>query len=472
VWIEFEVTSYVKVDVLTLAGAAEQIERGEISPVELTEAFLERIRRLNPMLNAFITVTEEEALRDARQAEKEIRDGKYRGPLHGIPVAIKDMFDTAGIRTTAGSRILAQNIPSSDATAVARLRENGAVVVGKANLHEWAFGVTNDNPHFGATKNPWDIDRIPGGSSGGSAVAVSARMCLGALGTDTGGSIRVPASACGIVGIKPTRGLVSVRGVIPLSWSLDHAGPMALTTRDLAILLFVIAGYDEADPVSVQRSIPVNYEVEMCKGVQGLRIAVPTNHFFDAIDDDVQKAVRNAIVTFEHLDASITEIAFEKVEEDPATNRIILGAEASTLHLEHLNSSRSNIGNDVLERLRRGLETSPQDYVLARRIQDERRRARALFFEKFDVLVTPTIPSDPPVREGLNAVNTSGNLTRFTSPFNLTGLPAISIPCGFSRKGLPIGMQLVAKHWNEALLFRAAFAYENATGWYKQKPNL
>lgn len=460
----------MNVENLTLIKAAEQIERGELSPVELTEAFLQRIQKLNPTVNAFITITEQEALRDARKAEKEIRRGEYRGALHGIPVAIKDLFETADIRTTAGSKILVKNIPSSDATAVAKLRSKGAIVIGKTNLHEWAWGVTNDNPHFGATKNPWALDRIPGGSSGGSAAALSARMCLGALGTDTGGSIRIPAAICGVVGMKPTVGLVSVKGVIPLSWSLDHAGPMALTATDLTILLSAIAGYDEDDPASVERP-SVTYETEADRGVSGLRFAVPENYFFEAIHNDVQRAVSNAIKTFEKLGAHISEVTLANIKEDATANKTIGGAEGSANLRKYLDR-KSDLGHDVVERLEKGLNTSLQDYVLARRIQLEKRRTRALLFKRFDVLVTPTVPEDPPLREGLNGNNATIIFNRFTSPFNLTGLPAISIPCGFSSNGLPIGMQLVAAPYNESTLLRAARAYENATEWHLRKPTL
>lgn len=463
---------YMNVENLTLTSAAEQIERGLLSPVELTEAFLQRIQKLNPTVNAFITVTEQKALSEARRAETEIREGKYRGVLHGIPVAIKDIFETAGVRTTAGSKILAEYVPSIDSTAVTRLYQNGAIMIGKTSLHEWALGVTNINPHFGTTKNPWSLERISGGSSGGSATALSSRMCLGALGTDTGGSIRIPASACGIVGIKPTRGLVSLRGVIPLSWSLDHSGPMALTVRDLASLLDVIAGYDEDDPESAERSRGPSYSSALEQDAEKLRIAVPKDYFFDGIDEDIETAVRGAVKTFDKLGAIVSEHSYEDAKGDARTSGIILLSEADVIHRQHTTERRSDIGRDVLARLETGRRTTLHDYVRARRIQIEKRRERALFFRNIDILLTPTLPVEPPAREGLDAVKTAAMLTSLTSPFNLTGLPAISLPCGFSSKGLPIGMQLVAAHWNEPVLFRAAHAYENATDWHKRKPNL
>lgn len=456
---------------LTLAAAAEQLERREISPVELTEGFIERIKKLNPTINAFITVTEQEALNDARRAEREIHGGKYFGPLHGIPIAVKDVFETAGVRTTAGSKILERNIPRRDATVVAKLRKSGAIMIGKANLHEWALGVTNNNPHYGATRNPWSPDRIPGGSSGGSASALAAHFCLGAIGSDTGGSIRIPASACGVVGIKPTVGLVSLHGVWPLSWSLDHAGPMTLTIMDLSILLEAIAGYDEDDPTSTQRPKNTSYATEMKQGLDGLRLAVPANYFFDDVQDDVRRAIRSAVKKFEELGATVTEVRLEGIEEDRMANRLIIAAEAATIHRERL-KNRSDFGGDVLERLESGLRVSLQDYVQARRTQDARRRAHSLFFKDYDALITPTLPRDPPLIEGLNAVDAARDLTKFTAPFNLTGLPAISLPCGFSSNSLPIGMQLVANHWNESGLLRIAYAYESATDWHKRKPHL
>jgi aspartyl-tRNA(Asn)/glutamyl-tRNA(Gln) amidotransferase subunit A len=462
----------MNVDHLTLTGAAEQIERGELSPLELTEAFLQRIQKINPTVNAFITVTEQEALRNARQAEMEIRKGNYRGALHGIPVAIKDIFETADVRTTAGSKILAEYVPSADATAVARLYQNGAIIIGKANLHEWALGVTNDNPHFGATRNPWSLERIPGGSSGGSAAALSAHMCLGALGTDTGGSIRIPASACGVVGIKPTYGLVSLKGVFPLSWSLDHAGPMALTVRDLATLLDAISGYDEDDPVSAQNAKDRGYASALDnQDIEQLRIAAPKDYFFERVDRDVENAVRNAIRAFEKLGAFVSEQDYANLKGDAGTSRIIALSEAGVIHHQHVLERKSEIGEDVLAPLGIGLKTSLDDYVRARRIQIEKRREYIRFFRNVDILLTPTLPVEPPTREGLDPVKTNVTLIGLTAPFNLTGLPAISLPCGFTSRGLPIGMQLVATHWNEQVLFRAANAFENATDWHKRKPS-
>lgn len=407
---------------------------------------------------------------EAKSSESRIRKGQYLGPLDGIPIAVKDIFETAGMRTTAGSKILADNVPAADATSVKKLRDCGAVIIGKANLHEWALGVTSNNPHFGTVRNPWDIERVPGGSSGGSAAALAAGMCLGALGTDTGGSIRIPSAACGIVGLKPTRGLVSLRGVMPLSWSLDHAGPMALTVEDCAVMLDAISGYDPDDPESAAQPTEVSYRASVHQPVEGLRIALPTNYFFESIDEDVERAVHSAVKVFEKLGASVSEVSYPDVQEDVKAAGIILLAEAATIHQHDIEQRSSEIGSDVMQRLKKGQEVSVFDFVRAKRTQATQCSLRERFFEKFDIMVTPTLPMEPPLILGTDAVKTAKELTRFTSPFNLAGLPAISIPCGFSRSGVPIGLQLVAAHWNEAALLSAAYAYQESTSWRKAKP--
>ena len=460
----------MKFEELTLSQAATAITCGEVSSVELTQLLLQRIAKWNPSINAFIAVTGERALRDASQTDSQLKAGKYLGQLHGIPIAVKDLFETAGLRTTGGSRILANYVPSVDATVVRKLREQGAVLIGKTNLHEWAVGATNINPHYGSTRNPWDPSRVPGGSSGGSAATLAARMCLGALGTDTGGSIRIPSAACGVVGIKPTHGLVSTAGVMPFSWSMDHVGPMARNVEDCAILLDVISGYDPTDPESAQRATEEKYHNSVHRSIGGLRIAVPKNYFFDAMDDDVKRAVEGAVKTFEKSGANVSEITFPEVEEDVKASALIRLAEGATVHRKDLIERRSEIGSDVLERLDWGLQVSLTDYVHAKRVQALRTRARAQFFEAYDLLVTPTIPIEPPIIEGLNSVQAARELVRFTVPFNLAGLPAISIPCGFSRNRLPIGLQLVAGHWKEAFLFATAHSYEAMTDWTHKTP--
>jgi aspartyl-tRNA(Asn)/glutamyl-tRNA(Gln) amidotransferase subunit A len=460
----------MRTEEMTLAGAADGIRRGKLSPVELTQLFLQRIAKRNPTINAFITVADAEAQRDAREAEDLIKRGKYLGPLHGIPIAVKDIFETARIRTTGGSKILADYVPSMDAVAVRKLRERGAVIIGKTNLHEWAVGATNFNPHFGPTRNPWDLSKVPGGSSGGSAAALAARMCLGALGTDTGGSIRIPASACGVVGLKPTRGLVSLTGVMPFSWSLDHAGPMALNVEDCAILLDAISGYDPEDPESVLRPNVESYQDSVHEPIDGLRIAVPNNYFFESIPEEITRAVHDAARVLERSGGHVSDVPYPDVEEDEKAGILIRLAEAATIHYHDLLERKSEIGPDVVDRLERGLRVSVTEYALARRAQARKIHLRARFFEEFDLLVTPTLSIEPPTILGTDSVQAAGELTKFTSPFNLAGLPAISVPCGFSRSGLPIGLQLVAGHWKESNLLSAAHFYEEATGWKNKSP--
>lgn len=462
----------MKFEELTLARAADEMRSGVLSPVELTEFSLKRIDQLNPTINAILTVSREQALREARDAEDRIKTGRYLGPLHGIPIAIKDIFETAGIRTTAGSKILTNHVPATDAVCVRKLREHGAVIIGKTNLHEWALGVTNNNPHFGPTRNPWALDRVPGGSSGGSAAAVAAGMCLGSLGTDTGGSIRIPSSACGIVGLKPTRGLVSLRGVIPLSWSLDHAGPMAVTVEDCALLLDVISGYDPDDPESAARPTAGSYLESIRDPIEGLRIALPTNYFFESADDDVRRAVHDAAKVLEKVGGYVSEISYRDVQEDAKAAGIVLLVEAAAIHHRDMLERKSEIGSDVAERLEKGQQASVVEYAYAKRAQATKYRVRARFFEEFDLLISPTLAIEPSPILGTDAVKAAKELTRLTCPFNLAGLPAISIPCGFSRNGLPIGLQLVAAHWNESLLLRAAYSYQEATRWRNAKPQL
>ncbi len=456
---------------LTLKDAASRIESGELTSTELSTVFLERIRKLNPKLNAFITITQDHALRSARIADEELKARKYRGPLHGIPIAIKDLFETKGIKTTAGSKILADYVPNQDAFVVKKLAEAGAVLLGKLNMHEWALGVTSLNPHFGPVINPWDPERIAGGSSGGSAVALAANLCSASLGSDTGGSIRIPSALCGTVGLKPTYGLVSLRGAVPLSWSLDHVGPMARNVQDLALVLQVIAGYDEDDPASVNRP-KQDYLMQIERGVEGLRICVPTNYFFDRVEAGISEFIRRAAKKLEELGAVVTESSCDNVELDTRANGIILLSEAAAYHRQHLLEQPEAFGADVLSRLRTGELMSAVDLASAQRTRVDSIRSRSKFFEKFDVMITPVTPAPALLRAGLDAVEAARKLTSLTSPFNLAGLPALSLPCGFTPEGLPVGMQMVAGPWKEATLLRAAYAYEAATEWHKKWPSL
>lgn len=452
---------------LTIAEAAPLLETRQISPVELTEAHLARIEVVEPTLTSFITVTAEVAREQARQAEAAIQRGDYLGVLHGIPLAHKDLFETAGIRTTAGSKILAHHIPDTDATVIARLNAAGAILLGKLNMHEWAMSVSNNNPHFGACKNPWDRARIPGGSSGGSAAALAARLCMGSLGSDTGGSIRLPAALCGVVGLKATYGRVSKHGAFPLSWSLDHAGPMARTVRDVALLLQTVAGYDPLDPSSVD--VPLDdYLTDLEGGIHGWRVAVAYQGFFPeskAAEPAVFEAVEQAARAMERLGARVREVPFELDHESQRAPFCIIVSDAAAYHREWVAERAADYGEDTLEGLHRGARHTAVEYALARRLGATLRRRMDDFFQDYDLLLTPTAPTTAPLRdEPEEQRRARPNLLSYTAPWNLTGLPALSIPGGRNAAGLPIGLQLVAPAWAEAQLLRAGRAVEMARG--------
>lgn len=456
------------VALLPLQATSALIHARRASSVDLVRACVDRITRHDRELGAFITLTADSALDEARRADAELASGVDRGPLHGIPIALKDLYDTAGVRTTGGSRIFADRVPERDAVVVERLRGAGAVLLGKLNLHEWALGVTNQNPHFGPACNPWDTSRTPGGSSGGSAIAVASGFCYMSLGSDTGGSIRIPASLCGVAGIKPTYGRVSLRGVIPLSWTLDHAGPLARTVGDLAVALGAIAAHDPLDPSSAD--VPSeDYSSGVEDGASGIRVFVPTNHFFDAVDPEVETAVREAARVLTSLGASVTEGPLPRVEL-LAAQRAILLTDAAACHRDHLRERAADIGADVLTRLRAGQTFTGMDYAQARRDRDELRREWLALLREHDVILSPTTLIAAPPRAGEDPVTVAQRLTANTSPFNLTGLPAISVPCGFTQAGLPIGLQLAAGPWREGLLLRVARAYESATPWHERLP--
>ena len=455
---------------LSVADASAALRARRVSSVELVRACLDRADA-HAELGAFITRTAETALAEARRADDRFARGTDDGPLQGIPVAVKDLFDVRGVRTTGGSKSLERHIAPSDSGVVERLRAGGAVFVGKTNLHEWAFGVTNQNPHYGPAKNPYDATRVPGGSSGGSAVAVATGMCAMGVGSDTGGSIRIPAALCGIVGLKPTYGRVSLRGAIALAWTLDHAGPLTRTVRDAALSLTAMAGYDDADPSSVDRAVD-DYVTTLEGGVRGLRVLVPTTFFFDDVDEEIETAVRAAAGVLASLGATCVELPLPYADALRETQRRIIGVEAAAFHAETLarDDVERAVGRDVLERLRAGERVSGTEHAAARRQRDVIRRAWAGILREHDVILTPTTPVAAPPREGQDAVAVASRLNALTSPFNLTGLPAISLPCGVTRDGLPIGLQLAAAPWREAVLLRAAHAYERATKWHERRP--
>jgi aspartyl-tRNA(Asn)/glutamyl-tRNA(Gln) amidotransferase subunit A len=464
---------------LSLAEAGRLVRDRKLSPVEITDACLAQIERLEPRLNAFITVTADAARQAAKARSDEIAAGKHSGPLHGLPVAIKDLFDVAGVRMTAGSRILADNVATEDSEVAARLNAAGAVMLGKLNLHEFAFGATGVNPHYGPARNPWDPDRITGGSSSGSGAAVAAGECLAALGTDTGGSIRIPASLCGIVGLKPTYGRVSKRGVLPLSWALDHIGPMTRTVEDAALLLDVLAGHDPGDPSCADQPVP-DYTRSLNGSVRGLRIGVPRRFFFESVDPQVEAAVRSAIKLIGEMGAIISEIDTPLIDEIPGALTAIMLPEALAVHQSWLKERPDDYGDDVRYRLELGSTYLAVHYVQAQRLREMAVRAwRDEVFSRVDLIATPTTPITARPIEQAGASPESGaglqvtfSLIRFTNPLNLLGVPAISVPCGFSGEGLPIGLQLAGRWWNEEAVLRAAHAYETATDWHKHHPPL
>ena len=456
---------------LTLQRAAALVRSRKVSPVELTDACLKRIDALNPKVNAYITITRERAMAEAREMEAEQKRGQWRGPLHGVPLALKDNIDTAGIRTTGASELFKDRVPADDAEVVRRLTRAGMILLGKLNLHEFAYGGTSTVTYFGAVHNPWNLDRQAGGSSGGPAAALAADLCFGSLGTDTAGSVRIPGSYCGIVGFKPTYGRVSNRGVIPLSWSLDHTGPMAKTVEDAAILLNVIAGYDVLDPTTVD--VPV---VDYTRGVKmptaKLRLGVPRQPFFNNLDPDVAKAVEDAIGVLRTLTASVAD-----VELPPAGNPgLVWGPEIYTYHSKWITETPEKYQPGTRAQILRDADTKAVGYAQARRQMDVDRRTIDAFFSNVDLLVTPTMktPAPPIVTQnaGRGRGNAGGGGGGNTAQFDWYGLPAISIPCGFSNEGLPIGLQISGAHWNETAVIALAHAYEQATEWHKRKPDI
>jgi aspartyl-tRNA(Asn)/glutamyl-tRNA(Gln) amidotransferase subunit A len=452
----------------SISELAPRLRRREISPVEIIRDCLARIERMNPLLNAFITVMSKSAMEQARRAEGEIGRGEWRGTLHGVPVALKDLIATAGVRTTAASALYKDRVPGEDADVVRRLRQAGAVIIGKNNLHEFAYGGSSLVSHFGDVHNPWDVGRITGGSSGGSAAAVAARLAYAAIGTDTAGSIREPAALCGCVGIKPTYGRVSSRGVIPLSTSLDHVGPLAGTVEDAAIVLQAIAGYDSADITSVD--VPVaDYVSAVREGVKGLRVGVPPGYFYDDLDAEVASAMEHALAGFRSMGAQLKD-----VQLDVPTDRTLQAGESYAYHAENVARSPELYQAETVRRIRSGEKVTTAEYMQRRREQDEARRGIRAVFAEVDVLVTPTVPMPAPAIADLKA-NPDAlrpaelRLLRNTRPFNVWGLPAISVPCGFTQGGLPIGLQIAGAHWREDLVLRVAHAYEQATAWHKRR---
>jgi aspartyl-tRNA(Asn)/glutamyl-tRNA(Gln) amidotransferase subunit A len=456
---------------LTLKEASELLRRKTASPVDLTQACLKRIEAYNPALNAFITVTKDEAMEAARAMEPEQWRGKWRGPLHGIPIALKDNIDTVGIRTTAASELFKDRVPSADAEVVRRLKNAGAILLGKTNLHEFAYGGSSSVSYFGPVHNPWALDRVPGGSSGGSAAATAAALCFGSLGTDTAGSVRIPACYCGIVGCKPTYGRVSNRGVIPLSWSLDHVGPLCRTVEDAAIMLGVVAGYDELDPSSSETPVP-DYRSAVKMQTSNLRLGIPRTPFFDGVDPEIAKAVDAAIEVVRKLAATVGEITLSSagIDMDEIFGKV-RSVEAYAYHAKWIAESPEKYQAVTRQRIiQNAADVKAPAYAEARRQLDLLRREIEKVFASVDLLITPTLPNPPVlIAEGANPTAVS---IRNTSPFDVLGLPAISVPCGFTAAGLPIGLQIVGAPFAESTVLALAHTYERETEWHQRRPKL
>jgi aspartyl-tRNA(Asn)/glutamyl-tRNA(Gln) amidotransferase subunit A len=449
----------------SLAGLFRELLARRLSPVEVVRALLGRIEA--DETNSFITVTAQRALEEASLAEREILAGRHRGPLHGVPVALKDIIYTRGVRTTMGSALYAGHVPDHSATVARKLEEAGSVLIGKTNTHELAYGPTGDRSYFGPTLNPHDARRITGGSSGGSGAAVAAMLCYGALGSDTGGSIRIPAALCGIVGMKPTFGRVSKSGVFPLCWSLDHVGPITRTVEDNALMLNVLAGHDQEDHYSVDRPAE-DFTRHLRRGLHGGGIGLPRSFYFDHVDKEVGARVLEAVEVFRSLGARVREVEIPNLIDTLHAHRLILGAEAYAVHEESLENEPETFDEEVGERLMDGARPRAYRYAKARRrgvlATDEFDHA----LHGVDALLTPTLPitaTDIGQREvsiGDYEESVRSALTRFTGPTNLTGHPSLSLPCGTTATGLPVGLQLIGRHFDEATLYRFGHAYEEA----------
>jgi aspartyl-tRNA(Asn)/glutamyl-tRNA(Gln) amidotransferase subunit A len=462
---------------LSLQDAGTRLRTRELSPVELLDAVLARTVALEPRLNAYITPMFDAARAAAQTAEAEIRAGAYRGPLHGIPIGLKDNYYTAGVRTTAGSTVLGDFVPAEDAYTVAKLRAAGAVLTGKLNLHEMTIGGTTDNPHYGRTHNPWSLDRTPGGSSGGSSAAVAAGLCYAATGSDTAGSIRIPAAYCGIVGLKPTYGRCSIAGIVPQSWSLDTAGPLARRVADAALVLQAMAGYNADDETSADRPVP-DFGAELGQGIAGLRLGLPQGDYAELLEPEVATALDAAVAVLRGQGARVEPIDLPSASDLVRVVLFIANAEASAFNRPWLNADPAAYGVDVRTVLESGALLLASDYIHALRLRSSLAREVRQAMQGFDAVLTATTPTTalpfglPTVRLGGRDVLTILAIIPITAPWNLSGLPTISVPCGFAGDGLPIGLQITGQAWEEARVLRIAEAYEQATAWHTRHPPL
>jgi aspartyl-tRNA(Asn)/glutamyl-tRNA(Gln) amidotransferase subunit A len=457
---------------LTITDLARAIHSREVSPTEVTRAMLERIERVDPRINSYITITSDLALQQAKQAEQDLVSGKDAGPLHGVPIALKDLYATKGIRTTGHSKVLADWIPDEDATATTLLREAGAVLLGKLAMHEFAFGVPAFDTPFPPARNPWGTEHITGGSSSGSGAALAAGLCYGALGSDTGGSIRSPAALCGVAGIKPTYGRTSRAGVLPLSWSLDHVGPMARSVADCAVMLQAIAGYDPKDPASADVAAP-DFTSTLNDGVAGLRIGVPRDWFSegDGTHSEVLAAFQAALEVLAGQGAQIVDVDSSPFINARAANTIIMISEAYAYHEDTLKTRPQDLSSGVRNRAREGAFLTAADYVDAQRARGVLANQVRNIMRDVDVIASPAAPQPAETFEEQDP-DARYRMPSYTPVFNLTGLPAMSVPCGFSSDGFPIGLQIAGRAFDEATVLRVGHAYEGATDWHRRHPEL
>jgi aspartyl-tRNA(Asn)/glutamyl-tRNA(Gln) amidotransferase subunit A len=448
----------------TIAQLYPLLENKQLSPVELTESVLRRVERYDGTINSYISITVEAALSAARQAEADIQAGNYRGKLHGIPLALKDIFDFQNENVTIGSKIHQNYVPGQDATVVRHLKDAGAFFTGKLNLHEYACGGTTNNEHYGPCRNPWNTNKIPGGSSGGSAAAVAANLTYASLGTDTAGSIRIPSAACGTVGLKPTFGLVSKYGCFPLAWSLDHIGPITKSVEDAAIMLDAIAGYDPKDPHSV-KAPQVSYHEQLNADIRGKVIGIEEDFYFHLVDNQIAQAVKSSIQKLEQLGARIEIVKIPHLKYAKFAEFVTFASEAGVIHRENIRKRPEDFGTDVRMILRASSMFSSADYIQAQQIRLLMKEDFLKAFEKVDVIAAPTLPlKTPDIGQQMTDINgTPSNvdedILRLTCPANLTGLPAISVPCGFA-DGMPVGLQIIGKAYAEPEILNVAYAFE------------
>ena len=457
---------------LTIGEASGLIKDKKLSPVELTQAYLDRMGAIDGKVKSYVTPLPESALQEARVAEADIQKGNYHGPLHGVPIGLKDLYDTKGVRTTGQSKVFEHRVPTEDATVVTKLQEAGTVLLGKLAMHEFALGGPKTSL-FDQANNPWNLEHVTGGSSSGSGAAIAAGLAMGSLGSDTGGSIRGPAALCGIVGLKPTYGRVSRYGVLPLSWSLDHVGPMTWTVEDAALMLQVIAGHDPKDPTSSKEPVP-DYSAALQTDLKGVRVGVPRHYFFAddvGLDDDTRNSVEKGIQTLKELGATVRDIEIPSLSLASIANTVIMIAEANAYHAKNLKSQPQNYGDIVRSRFILGGAFTSADYIQSMRARSRLRREFAQAFESVDIMAMPVMSKPAAALKDFDPMGMMMTPSMM-GPFNQTGLPAMSVPCGFSSLGLPIGMQIAAAPFNEAAVIRAGHAYQQQSRWHDQRPNV